>query len=52
MKWVLRSKLDDARAIVKIKVRLVAKGYKGEGINYGDIYAPERLSKLCKVLHL
>ena len=41
VKWVYRLKRDQTGAVVKHKVRLVAKGYSQKfGINYEEIYAP------------
>jgi hypothetical protein len=41
LKWVFKLKRDEAGAIVKHKVRLVARGFEQwEGIDFDDTFAP------------
>jgi hypothetical protein len=41
LKWVFKLKRDEARAIVKYKARLVARGFvQREGIDFEDTFAP------------
>jgi hypothetical protein len=41
LKWVFKTKRDEAGAVVKHKARLVAKGYvQREGVDFDEVYAP------------
>ncbi|GJX59647.1 retrovirus-related pol polyprotein from transposon TNT 1-94 [Tanacetum coccineum] len=40
-KWIFRNKMDETRAVIRNKARLVAQGYRQEeGIDYNKIFAP------------
>jgi hypothetical protein len=41
LKWVFKTKRDEASVVVKHKARLVAKGYvQREGVDFDEVYAP------------
>jgi hypothetical protein len=53
LKWVFKLKRDEASAIVKHKVRLVARGFlQQEGIDFDDAFAPVAQMESVRLLAL
>jgi len=54
LKWVYKVKWDELGAIVKHKVRLVARGFvQREGIDFEEVFAPvARMESICLLLGL
>jgi hypothetical protein len=53
LKWVYKVKKDEARAVIKHKVRLVACGFvQQEGVNFDDAFAPIARMESVRLLTL
>jgi hypothetical protein len=52
LKWVYKLKKDDAREVIKHKVRLVAREFvQQEGVNFDDTFAlVARMESICLLL--
>ncbi|GKF29721.1 retrovirus-related pol polyprotein from transposon TNT 1-94, partial [Tanacetum coccineum] len=49
LKWIYKVKLDELGGVLKIKARLVARGYRQEeGIDFEESFVPvEQLESIC-----